>query len=419
MKPNRFPWMEAILKREGASPLDSSFIHSEKRTDTKGGCPIDHQDKGSDPSASIGRPFEERGNLLQEAEMFIRTCYRELGKPDEKIELRLGEIKREIQEYGHYNHTFEELEHGAKMAWRNSNRCIGRLFWHSLHVFDARHLRREEDIFRALCRHIETATNNGKIRPTITIFKPAIQGSRQTRIWNHQLIRYAGYETKYGTVGDPASIPFTRHCQSLGWEGEGTHFDLLPLVIQVGDQKPRWFELPKEIILEVPIRHPGYPWFEDLGVQWYAVPIISDMRLEIGGIQYTAAPFNGWYMGTEIGARNLADTGRYNLLPQVAERMGLTTRNQSTLWKDKALVELNAAVLHSFKEAGVSIVDHHTAAQQFKLFENKEQENGRKVTGDWTWLIPPVSPATTHIFHHQYQDEILTPNYYYQDPPYK
>ena len=27
------------------------------------------------------------------------------------------------------------------------------------------------------------------------------------------------------------------------------------------------------------------------------------------------APFNGWYMGTEIGARNLADADRYDLLP--------------------------------------------------------------------------------------------------------
>jgi nitric-oxide synthase len=38
------------------------------------------------------------------------------------------------------------------------------------------------------------------------------------------------------------------------------------------------------------------------------------MKLEIGGIEFTACPFNGWYMVTEIG-RNLADTNRYNKLP--------------------------------------------------------------------------------------------------------
>jgi nitric oxide synthase oxygenase domain/subunit len=37
------------------------------------------------------------------------------------------------------------------------------------------------------------------------------------------------------------------------------------------------------------------------------------MMLECGGIQFTAAPFNGWYMGTEIG-RDLADINRFNKL---------------------------------------------------------------------------------------------------------
>ena len=63
--------------------------------------------------------------------------------------------------------------------------------------------------------------------------------------------------------------------------------------------------------------------------------------LEIGGIMYTAAPFNGWYMGTEIGARNLADEGRYNKLPLIAKLMGQDTSSETTLWRDRALVELN------------------------------------------------------------------------------
>jgi nitric-oxide synthase len=75
------------------------------------------------------------------------------------------------------------------------------------------------------------------------------------------------------------------------------------------------------------------------------------MKLEVGGIHYNAAPFNGWYMGTEIGARNLADTDRYNVLEKVAAIMGLDTERNTSLWKDKALVELNTAVLHSYKNA--------------------------------------------------------------------
>lgn len=365
-------------------------------------------------TASIEHDEEE---LLEAAEAFIRQCYDELGKEDE-IASRLSEIRAEIDERGHYEHTFDELEHGARMAWRNSNRCIGRLFWQSLDVIDRRGIETAEGVHDALCHHIEYATNGGDIRPTITIFKPAVRGQRQVRIWNYQLIRYAGYETEDGIVGDPDSLELTKYCQSRGWEGDGTDFDVLPHVIQIEDREPELFDVPEEIVLEVPLTHPEYDWFEELGLKWYGVPIVSNMCLEIGGIQYTAAPFNGWYMGTEIGARNLTDEDRYDVVPTVAERMGLDTSKERSLWKDEVVVEVNKAVLHSYEEAGVRIVDHHTAAEEFQLFEEREAAAGRDVTGDWTWLIPPLSPATTHIFHTTYDDTIKTPNFFYQEDPF-
>jgi len=356
--------------------------------------------------------------LEQEAINFLKIAYHELEKTDAELEMRIQDVKVQIAETGYYEHTFEELEHGAKMAWRNSNKCIGRLFWNSLTVFDERKAKKEEEVFKAIQQHISFATNSGKIRPTITIFKPTRGKTDRLRIWNHQLIRYAGYETEHGIIGDPASIEFTRECEKLGWRGEGTNFDILPLVIQCDDRKPKWYSLEHEDILEVPITHPEREEFKDLQIKWYGVPIISDMMLELGGIVYSAAPFNGWYMETEIGARNLADSFRYNLLPKVASIMNLETKTHATLWKDRALVELNVAVLHSFKTAGVSIVDHHTAAQQFKLFEQNERTSCRKLTGDWTWLIPPVSPATTDIFHQRYENKVVKPNYFYQQRPY-
>lgn len=52
--------------------------------------------------------------------------------------------------------------------------------------------------------------------------------------------------------------------------------------------------------------------------------------------------------------------------------MGLDTRNPTSLWKDKALVEINIAVLHSFQTLNITIVDHHTASESFmKHFENE------------------------------------------------
>jgi len=352
---------------------------------------------------------------LEEAEQFIRTCYSELGKSEQETELRLRDIRQAFAEYGRYEHTEEELQHGAKMAWRNSNRCIGRFFWDGLKVIDARHIDTVEGMAEALFQHIAFATNGGKIRPTITIFRPEEEAGQPVRIWNHQLIRYAGYETEQGIIGDPASVAFTKICMELGWKGEGTPFDPLPLVLQMGKQTPRILVIPREIVLEVPITHPELSIIDQLELKWYGVPIVSDMRLEMGGISYTAAPFNGWYMGTEIGARNFADTQRYNVLPKVAKLLGLDASREDTLWKDRALLEVNRAVLHSYKQQGVTIVDHHTASQQFKRFEEREEKSGREVTGNWSWLIPPMSPAVTHLFHSHYEDKLVLPNFFYQE----
>ncbi|RSD29041.1 nitric oxide synthase oxygenase [Mesobacillus subterraneus] len=356
-------------------------------------------------------------DLFREAASFIRISYKELHRQEQETENRIQEVMEEIRLTGTYSHTYEELEHGAKMAWRNSNRCIGRLFWDSLTVFDRRDLATEVEIRDALFQHINFATNEGKIRPAISVFRQK-NSENEVRIWNHQLIRYAGYETECGILGDPHSLDFTRKCEEMGWRGEGTRFDVLPLLIQIDGNTPKLYEMEKELVLEVPLRHPEYKWFAEMDLKWYAVPFISDMRLEIGGIEYTAAPFNGWYMGTEIGARNLADEFRYHLLPLIADQMGLNRNKNSSLWKDRALVELNASVLHSFNEDKVTIVDHHTAASQFRVFEEKEKAASRDVTGDWTWLIPPISPAATHIFHNSYENGIVKPNYFYQERPY-
>ncbi|MEJ9115533.1 nitric oxide synthase oxygenase [Bacillus paramobilis] len=350
--------------------------------------------------------------LIEEASQFITICYKELNK-EQFIEERVKEIQVEIEKTGTYEHTFEELVHGSRMAWRNSNRCIGRLFWSKMHILDAREVNDEEGVYNALIHHVKYATNDGKVKPTITIFKQYQGEENNIRIYNHQLIRYAGYKTEMGVIGDSHSAVFTDFCQELGWQGEGTNFDVLPLVFSVDGKEPVYKEIPKKEVKEVPIEHPEYP-ISSLGAKWYGVPMISDMRLEIGGISYTAAPFNGWYMGTEIGARNLADHDRYNLLPAVAEMMELDTSRNGTLWKDKALIELNIAVLYSFKKQGVSIVDHHTAAQQFQQFEKQEASCGRVVTGNWVWLIPPLSPATTHIYHKPYPNEILKPNFFHK-----
>ena len=128
------------------------------------------------------------------------------------------------------------------------------------------------------------------------------------------------------------------------------------------------------------------------------MPALSNFCLDVGGIIYPAIPFNGWYLGTEIGARNLSDEGRYNVLPEIAKKLNLKMIN-SALWKDRALLELNLAVLHSFQKNGVTIVDHHTASDSFISHYRKELKVRGKCPGDWVWIVPPLAPSTTQVFH--------------------
>jgi nitric-oxide synthase len=307
--------------------------------------------------------------------------------------------------------------HGAKLAWRNHARCIGRLHWPSLQVVDRRDATRPAEIFEACVEHLKQATNGGNLNSMITLFAPRRPDGGETRIWNSQLIRYAGYRMSDGSIlGDPLNADLTDAVHTLGWQGEGGRFDILPLVIQTPGGEPQLFDLPREEILEVELHHPELPWFSDLGLRWHALPAISDMRMELGGLTYTACPFNGWYVSWEIGARNLSDENRYNLLPLIAERMGLDTRTPKTLWKDRALLELNHAVLHSFDEAGVKMVDHHTAAKQFCTHQDRETATGRITPTDWAWVVPPISGSTAPTFHRTYDNPDLRPNFYHQTP---
>ncbi|BFV56002.1 nitric oxide synthase oxygenase [Kitasatospora sp. CMC57] len=344
-------------------------------------------------------PGPREGSLAGEAVAFVRQFHREhprAGDPAPRVRQVLAEIERT----GTYVHTAEELAFGARVAWRNSARCIGRLYWRSLVVRDQRHVDSPDGIAEQCFEHLRTATNGGRIRPVITVFAPDRPGRPAPRIVNQQLVRYAGHPSG---VGDPAGAALAARARELGWKGGEERFEVLPLMVRRRDgDEPQWYELPEDVVLEVPLRHPEHAWFAELGLRWYAVPAISDMALEIGGVRYPSAPFNGWYMGTEIGARNLADADRYDQLPVVAERLGLDTSSDRTLWRDRALVELNIAVLHSFQEAGVTMADHHTESERFLRHIAQEERLGRRTPTDWSWIVPPVSGGLTPVYHRYY-----------------
>ncbi|MEU6284950.1 nitric oxide synthase oxygenase [Streptomyces sp. NPDC047028] len=357
------------------------------------------------PGSRRFKAASQEALLWAEAEQFIRLHHSEDADAG-SVERRLASVRRSIERCGRYQHTTRELEFGARVAWRNSVRCIGRLYWHSLVVRDLRRLSTARQIADACIEHITIAANGGRIRPVISVFGAGGAEGPGPRIWNEQIIRYAGYRLPGdGILGDPRNTALTETALALGWPGgKQTPHDILPLIVQERGGLPQWFEVPADAVLEVDICHPEGLWGKEWGVRWHAVPAISGMLLRIGGISYPAAPFNGWYMGTEIGARNLADEDRYNLLPRVAERLGLNTSSDRTLWKDRALVELNRAVLDSFANSGVTITDHHTEAARFMLHIQAEARNGRTVHADWSWIVPPLSGAATPVFHRTYEN---------------
>ncbi len=352
-----------------------------------------------------------------EAERFIRQFHAETSLPQTVLDERLRAVATALSERGTYLHTADELAYGARLSWRNSVRCVGRLRWRSLVVRDRREDRTAEEVFESVLGHIRQATNGGRIRSTMTVFAPDGPHGRRIRLWNEQYFRYAGWALRDGTVlGDPRMVGFTRMVANLGWRpAEYTRFTLLPLVIQVDDRPPAVFEIPDQDCLQVPIVHPEFAWFADLGLQWYALPAVSNMRLEIGGIDYSCAPFNGHYLGDEIASRNLSDPDRYNQLPVVARCMGLDTSSARTLWRERALLELNRAVLHSFDRARVTISDHHGEASKFMKFVRQEEAAQRTVRADWSWINSHLAPPLTETFFHYFDQTEVTPNLWLDD----
>ena len=347
--------------------------------------------------------------VLDAAVVFLRQFAAEnpgAGDPRRRI----AEVTAEVARRGTYEHTPEELEFGARVAWRNAARCIGRLYWNNLTVRDLRHVQDPDDIAEQCFEHLRLATNGGRIRPVISVFAPDRPGRPAPVLLGEQLVRYAD---------DPRSAHRVALAKELGWKGGETPFEVLPLLVQPGSgRSPEFYEVPEDAVLEVPLTHPRHPGFAAMGLRWYAVPAVCDMSLEIGGVSYPAAPFNGWYMGTEIGSRNLGDTDRYDLLPAVAALFGLDTGNDRTLWRDRALVELNLAVLHSYEQAGVTIADHHTESTRFLAHVEREGRHGRPVPTDWSWIVPPLSGSATAVFHRYYDppDPDLRPAFVHRDP---
>ncbi|KAI1293695.1 Nitric oxide synthase [Halotydeus destructor] len=375
---------------------------------------------------NLKRTPRSQAEVINYARNFFDQYYASIKRLNsDSHEQRWAAIVGQVQSTGSYQLTETELIFGAKLAWRNAARCIGRIQWSKLQVFDFRFISTPREMFEAICNHIKYATNKGNLRSAITIFPQREgDGKNDYRVWNSQLVAYAGYsdnEEPNRIIGDPSNLEFTQAslCEKLGWKGNRTRWDILPLLLSAEGQDPVMFTIPDDLVLRVQLKHPKFDWWDQLGLEWYALPAVSSMLLDVGGIEYPAAPFSGWYMVTEIACRDLCDVHRYNILEEVANRMGLDTRSNTTLWKDAALVEVHISVIDSFQKAGVTIVDHHTAAESFmKHLENEQRLRGG-CPADWVWVVPPTAGGLTPVFHQEMLNYEMKPSYEYQEAAWK
>ena len=91
--------------------------------------------------------------------------------------------------------------------------------------------------------------------------------------------------------------------------------------------------------------------------------------------------------------------------------MGLDSSNNRTLWMDRVAIELNTAILHSFSKHQISIVDQHSASDQFMIhFKNEMRERGG-CPADWVWLTPSQSGSLTPVYHQEQLHYHLSPKY--------
>ena len=221
-------------------------------------------------------------------------------------EIKAGSVKGVIRKdhlyanvAGAWTQTHQELEFGIRRAWRNSRKCIMRSHCEELKLCDLRGVTSSIDMVTELVKGVSVAFNGGNVQPTVFVFPPRSTNGRGPMIWNHQVLQFAGYRLDEETVlGDPMSVEITNAMIELGWQPPEprSRWDVLPLVAMAEGDLPAMIELPADLRKLVNIRHPKYSTeFEILDLKWVAFPALTRLGFDIGGVQYTAAPFIGWY----------------------------------------------------------------------------------------------------------------------------
>jgi nitric oxide synthase oxygenase domain/subunit len=86
-------------------------------------------------------------------------------------------------------------------------------------IRDCRQVTTVQEMFTEICIDIKDSSNNGIIIPMISVFPERKSGCHdQLRVWNAQLIQYAGYastEDHKVVIGDKVNVAFTTVCKDM------------------------------------------------------------------------------------------------------------------------------------------------------------------------------------------------------------
>ena len=248
---------------------------------------------------------------------------------------------------------------------------------------------------------MKLATGGASIQSVMTVFRPQRHNELfGTRFWSSQFIRYCGYKDRDSEeiMGDPACVDLTSYLiEKKLWTPpeRRTAFDILPLVLKIpGNDIPFIYQLPKSVTHEVHLEHPEFPEVKDLGYKWAAVPAISNFMMNLGGIKYSAAPFNGWFVSIEV-ARNLLE--RYHVTEPLAIAMNMNLSDKFLAQKVSA--ELESAIIHSFEKSDFTIVDPDTVGHSFITHCKRERSAGRECPAQWSWIGGLVGKTGTNLDH--------------------
>src|ERR1700722_5829417 len=209
----------------------------------------------AETSSPLARRLRQLSALerREEARAFLSVFHQESGRGRSAFSRRWGEGRRSLNKTGTYEHTEEELAFGARVAWRNHGRCIGRIYWESLEVIDCRGVTEPDAIMGRMGSHMREALGDGRIRSMISVFAPVRPNAIPAYIESGQLTQYAGYVQKDGSVvGDRQNVEFTRIAMSLGFRppDQMGQFDLLPVLMRDRDDRRILLDLPRDFIRE-------------------------------------------------------------------------------------------------------------------------------------------------------------------------